>query len=213
MGGVVHSVTDAVGLTNYKGQQEALRASKEASSKSYNLTKEQIAFQKQQYNDWKAIYGDIQDNLGDYYQHLTATDWKNQNFTAIQQHYQSQVAQVHKLLAQRGLDTSGIEASLDINSALQAAQAKANIEANADNYVAQQKMQFLGLGLGQGTQMLNTIAGVANTGAGAQAGISSSNIGAMSNISAANISSTSNIVGSAIGAYAAMNASVPGAKK
>jgi len=213
MGGVVHSITDVVGLTNYKGQQEALHSANQAADRSYGLTKDQMAFQRQQYNDWKAIYGDIQQNLGDYYQHLTSTNWENKNFTAIQQHYQSQVAQVHKLLAQRGLDTSGIEASLDINSALQAAQAKANIEANADNYVAQQKMQFLGLGLGQGTQMLGIQAGVANAGAGAQAGISSSNIGAMSNISAANINSTGNIVESGIGAYAAMNAPVPGAKK
>ena len=210
MGSITHSITDAVGLTDYHDAKEARNNARQQADRSYSLTKEQLAFQRQQYNDWKTIYGPIQENLGNYYQHLTANSWENTNFTAIQKHFQTQVQQVHQILAQRGLDTSGIEAQSDLMSGMQAAQAKANIEANADQYIAKQKMGFLGLGLGQGTQMLGINANVSNNGASNMAQLSGTNMRVWGSMMNTNTQNTTNFMSSAMGGYAAMNAPIPG---
>ena len=204
MGGVVHSVTDAVGLTDYAGQRRQEEAANRAADRSYALTEDQLAFQRSQYEDWKGVYGDIQTNLGNYYNNLTANNWEAQNYEAIQQQYQKALSQVRQTLAQRGLDDSGVAAKAEIGFAEKMAQQKATVQANADQYVADKKMNFLGLGLGQGTQMLGINAQVANAGADAQANMAGAHTAASSNLGAANIGSMGSVVGAAIGAGAAI---------
>ena len=203
MGGVVHTVTDAVGLTDYAGQKRQEEAANRAADRSYGLTEDQLAFQRSQYEDWKGVYGDIQTNLGNYYNNLSSSNWEAQNYEAIQQQYQKALGQVRQVLAQRGLDDSGVEAKAEIGFAEKMAQQKATVQANADQYVADKKMNFLGLGLGQGTQMLGINAQVANAGAGAQANISGAHTAAMAGLGSANIGSIGGVIGSVAGAATA----------
>ena len=118
-----------------------------------------LAFQKQQYTDWDAIYGPIQENLGDYYKKLTPAKVISQGLQAEQKSYQQAVDKLKVSLAQRGIDpTSGVAVGAETALRGQSYQTKAGIRATGEERVAAQKSQFLGLGLGQGTAMLGTIA-------------------------------------------------------
>lgn len=118
-----------------------------------------LAFQKQQYADWDSIYGPIQENLGEYYKALTPEKVISQGLQAEQQAYQKSVEQLRQTLAQRGIDpTSGVAVGAETALAGQHYQTEAGIRATGEERAAAQQTQFLGLGLGQGTAMLGTIA-------------------------------------------------------
>lgn len=224
---VFHSVTDAVGLTDYKGQQEArdianrnaVMASQQ-SDRSYGLTKEQLAFQRKQYDDWKNIYGPLQEDLGTYFKNLHGDKLAAQQIEAIQK--ESQVAQtnVDQQLAQRGLDQSGLAAEALMRNQATTSFAKAGARANADQLAAQQKMGFLGLGLGQGASMLGINAQVANSGAnsaigamGNYAGMSNANAQLAQQYSASNIAFMQQLAGTGMGIAGANGAFGGGATK
>jgi SOS response regulatory protein OraA/RecX len=217
MGGVVHTVTDAIGLTDYGAQKQQAQAAaaqasavNAASERSYQLTDKQLEFQRQQYEEWKSQYGPIQQNLSNYYSNLSSDNYVSKNVQSIIDEYQKTETNLHKQLAQKGIDSSGIEAAADTALAYQKANAIANVRANSNDYIAKQKMNFLGLGLGQGTQMLGINAQVANAGAsnavgiaGAHANMMGAATSASANLGAANINAMGGMAGAAIGAGAA----------
>lgn len=200
---VFHSVTDAVGLTDYAGQKNARDianrnsdlANKQA-DRSYGLTKDQLEFQKSQYNDWKNIYGPLQEDLGTYFKNLTGDKLAAQQIEAIQRESQQAQTNVDQQLAQRGLSQSGLQAEAIMRNQLTSSMAKANARANSDQLAANQKIGFLGLGLGQGTNMLGINAQVANQGAssaigamGVYGGMSNTALSNSTGLSKANIQS------------------------
>jgi hypothetical protein len=200
---ISHSVMDTMGLTDYAGQEEARAIAaqnsanaKAASDRSYALTKEQLDFQRKQYDDWKNIYGPLQEDLGTYFKNLNGDNLAAKQIEAIQRESQQAQTNVDQQLAQRGLSQSGLTAEALMRNQATASMAKANVRANADQLAAQQKMGFLGLGLGQGTQMLGINANVSNNGAssaigamGSFAGMSNSALGVGAQLSMANIGS------------------------
>lgn len=174
MGKFVGGITDAIGLTDNKGEKRAAAAAAEASAQGYALSKEQIQmakdelqFQKDQYQDWKNVYGDIQENLGDYYKTLTPEKITTLGLENQQKEYQAVQAAIERDLTQRGLTGSGIEAKELTSAAVSNAVARAQIRSTAEDTATEKKMQFLSLGLGQGTQMLGTIANSASNVTGA----------------------------------------------
>lgn len=171
----IGNVISAVGLaTSFIGKKKASKASSSEAEVAYELGKEQIAlakeqfqFQKDQYADWKAVYGDIQTNLGEYYKNLGSDKIVALGLQNQQTEFQKAQMQVERNFAQRGLTGSGAEMAVKANSTFQNAEARARIRSEGPEKVAAQKLQFLGIGLGQGTQMLQTIAQSGNTAVGA----------------------------------------------
>ena len=146
----LHTVTDAVGLTDYKGQEEArdianrnaALANKQA-DRSYGLTKEELAFQRQQYEDWKSIYGPLQEDLGTYFKNLTGETLSQRDLVEIQKASQEAQEAMDKQLAQRGLAQSGLQAESIMRNQLQTSQLKANARATAEERAAQQITELL----------------------------------------------------------------------
>ena len=212
---VIHSATDMVGLTDYAGQQAAQDAADRNATmagrqadRSYGLTKEQLAFQKSQYDDWKNIYGPLQEDLGTYYKNLTGDKLATQKIEAIQKESQTAQTNVDQQLAQRGLSQSGLQAEAIMRNQATSSMAKANARANADQLAANQKMGFLGLGLGQGAQMLGINANVANQGAssaigamGVYGGMSNANLNARTTLSLTNQNTTNEWAGAVVKAF------------
>lgn len=164
MGKIVSKVTDAVGLTNTKAETRAANLaadnaaySRQLSEEQIKLMREQLEFQKSQYDDWKDIYGDIQENLGEYYNSLNPDDFATLGLENQQREYQAAVTQINKEAAKRGISDSGLDFAATTAATFQNAEAKARIRTNAEKEVAEQKLGFLGVGLGQGTQMLGQI--------------------------------------------------------
>ena len=180
----IKAATDFVGLTDYKGEERAAAQSAQAqadskalSQESLNLTKEEIEFQREQYADWKEIYGDLQEDIGTYFKNISGDTITSQQLTAIQRESQLAQTQVDQALAQRGLTGSGLEAQALQQNMFGTAQQKATVRANADQMVAEQQMGFLGLGLGQGTNMLGINAQVSSAGASNAASMSNTALG------------------------------------
>ena len=164
MGGIVSSVTDAVGLTNTKGEKQAAQQAATANAQAYAMSQEQIAlakdqlqFQQDQYADWQNIYGDIQTNLGEYYKNLTPDKLVSLGLEKQQKEFQQVQTAIQRDFAQRGISNSGQEVITNAQNMVQNATARAAIRASGSSMANEQKMQFLGLGLGQGTQMLGII--------------------------------------------------------
>lgn len=168
MGGVLGDVTDFVGLTDYEGQenaqQAAVDASNRASANALKMAEDNIAFQKEQYTDWKAVYGELQDNLGDYYNNLSSSKYATQAIQANQQEFAKTSKQLDTSLAQRGLSSSGAQAASMTAMSQQLAQANATARYTAQDTVKQQQLGFLGVGLGQGSSMLGNIGTAYNNG-------------------------------------------------
>lgn len=172
--GVVSDVTDFVGLTDYSGaedrQNQANATVKAGTDASLAIAKENIAFQKEeldyqkeQYNDWKNVYGDLQENIGDYYNKLSGSNLASKQLQAQATEYARANKEVTQQLAQRGISGSGIEAASQVAMGMESAGQRATIRASADDMAIKEKMNFLGLGLGQGTQMLGIQANQSST--------------------------------------------------
>lgn len=164
MGKLFGKVTDAVGLTDYEGEEKAAKQAAIAGERAYAMSKEQVAimkeelaFQKDQYQDWKDIYGELQDNLGDHYNSLDPDDYAVKGLQNSQREYQEAVKLIEKDAASKGLSGSGMEFGAKTAATLSNAMNRARIRTEAPQAVIEDKMQFLGLGLGQGTAMLGTI--------------------------------------------------------
>lgn len=200
MGKLVGGITDAIGLTDNKGQEKAAKNAAEASAQSLALSKEAIEFQKEQYADWKAIYGDIQENLGDYYKNLTPDRIVSLGLENQQREYQLARIEIDKEFARRGIDpSSGLALNTGANLNFQNAEARAKIRSSGETAVAEEKLRFLGVGLGQGTAMLGNIAGVTTNAAGTQASLAGAYIGQQTDLTKANIGSMGDLIGA--GAY------------
>lgn len=199
MGDVLGGVTDFIGLTDHKGEEEARDMAATQADRAYNLTKEAIEFQREQYEDWKNIYGPLQEDLGTYFKNITGDTITAQQLTEIQKSSQDAQRQTDIALAQRGLTGSGIEAQALMQNKYGTEMQKASVRANADQVAAERKMGFLGLGLGQGTQMLGIQAGVSNTGAQVAGNQASSALKVGSDLSQFNTGATADLYGSILG--------------
>ena len=168
MGGIVSSITDAIGLTDHKSQRRAQNNAAAAARDANQLSRENIEFQREQYKDWKAVYGELQDNLGAYFNALGPEKITALGLQEQQLAHQESEEQIRRTMAQRGLSGSKFETYVQTMSDVDNANKRATIRATAEERSAQQRMSFLGLGLGQGTQMLGQINSAYNIGTNAR---------------------------------------------
>lgn len=199
MGSILEKTTDFLGLTDHEGEQDARDAANAQMARSNQLTDEQIAFQREQYDDWKSIYGPLQEDLGTYYKNLTGDAMAAQQIVQTQMASQSAQRQTDAALAQRGISGGGLEASLLAQNTFGTEMQKAGIRANKDQLAAQQQAGFLGIGLGQGTQMLGIQAGVANAGSGVAGSMASTALGNATSLSQSSTAAMADIYGSILG--------------
>lgn len=205
MGSLVSGITDALGLTNTKGQKAATKAANDANANAArstelaaSISREQIAlgkdelqFQKDQYAYWKGIYGDFQENLANYFTNLDVNDVVALGLEAQQKEFQQAKADVKRTMAQRGFSGSGVDTATTAAMTMHNAEARAKIRAAAPKEVKDQQLEFLKTGIGQGTQILQTIGQQAGTTSNAfGTGVQSATGSAGNFLSAANNSAT-----------------------
>lgn len=167
MGNIVSKITDSVGLTDYKGAERDRKYASQQAGLANDRADEEVRFQREQYGDWKRVYGSLQDNLGDYYNNLSADDLATTGLQAQQTEYQQFRQEFDKQAAQRGVADSKFIESQQLQMGAGNAMERARIRAQAPEQVAQQQLGFLGVGLGQGGQMLGINAQASATAVGA----------------------------------------------
>lgn len=146
-------------VSSASASSKASKSADAATAASSEAAAAQLEFEKEQYADWEKVYGPIQDNLSAYYNSLTPEKYEAQSIQAINQSYAAANTQITQSLAQRGIATSGLAAQAQVDLATKRAQDTATVRATSDQAVANEKMKFLSLGMGQ---YANTTAGVSN---------------------------------------------------
>lgn len=165
---VFGGVTDMLGLTDNAGEKAAMGSANAANAYALKLAKENIAFQKEQYSDWKAVYGDIQTNLGSYFKNLTPERLTAMGLHNQQKEFQNALADINKTFAQKGLEGSGLDVSTQTTAKLANAAARAQIRTSAVDATTEQKLSFLNLGLGTGNAIRSNITGAYQSGVNQQ---------------------------------------------
>lgn len=202
-------VAAAIGGSAILGAVASSSASNSASSAANNATQAsseasaaQLDFSKQQYEDWKNVFGDVQTNLASYYKALTPDTMIAAGTQNIQQEYAKANQQVTQSLAQRGISSSGLEAQAMVDLATKEAQDTATLKAQAPQMVANEKMKFLALGLNQGAQ---AVAGV-NSAYGTQATLAANQANMYNQQAAQASQGIGTSLGSGINSYLSYNA-------
>lgn len=155
-------------LAFQKEQSKAnLDFQKQVHAENIKFQKDQFAYQKAQYKQWKSVYGELQDNLGDYYKNLDASKYATRGIQAASQEYSRASKEIQQTLAQRGISGGGVEAATELALRTQEAGGRAQARAYSEDQVRNQQAGFLGIGLGQGSQMLGQMVGQAGNVSGA----------------------------------------------
>jgi hypothetical protein len=130
------------------GGIDASNAQDRAMNEARAMSEAQLAFNKQQYEDWKRIFGPIEQNLSSFYQQLSPESYSSALKNKLSHQFNIAEQQLDRTMAQRGIDDSGLafEAHKDLNQEL--AKQKALADQTANDIVEQKKLGFLGLGLG-----------------------------------------------------------------
>lgn len=138
------------GIDSERSQHSALK-------RQSRIANAQLAFNEQQYNDWKNVFGPIEENLAEHFSQLDPESYASHIKDSLSNYFNQAKTQLNRTLAQRGLTDSGLsfEASKDLNQEL--ARQKALADQQANDIVERKKLSFLGLGLGNQGALLGNI--------------------------------------------------------
>ena len=137
----------AVAGASVAGSLISSNASKKASKSASSADKATLEFNQKQYDDWKSVYGPVQDNLSSYYSSLTPDYYETLGLEAFELERNSAMDQIETSLAQRGISDSGIASQIRSEADLGAATTRAQIRRQAPQQAATDKMNFLAVGM------------------------------------------------------------------
>lgn len=130
------------------GGSMASSSAKKASKQAAASDAAALAFEQQRYDDWKEVYGPIQESLGEFYGSLDSDFIEAQGLESIEQERSRLMERLDVDLAQRGIVDSGIAQSMTQDIEMSTAQQRAKVRTEAPLVAAQQKLGFLQAGLG-----------------------------------------------------------------
>lgn len=145
------------GVVSSQASSQAASSAADATAASSQASIAQLDYTKQQQARWDSVFGSTQDNLASYYNHLDPNSIAAQNIVGIQQANQQAQKQIDRTLAQRGMQDSGLSASLMSQNTFAGEQLKAQALVNAPQQAAQQRSSFLGLGMGLESSLQNSV--------------------------------------------------------
>lgn len=125
------------------------KSAKKQADAAAEADKAELDFAKEQYQDWLDTYGDLQDNLAEYYNNLTPDTLEVQGLEQFELERERALTNINENLAQRGIATSGLAAAVEIEDQLSSATERARIRAEAPLRSAAERSRFLQIGLGQ----------------------------------------------------------------
>ena len=129
-------------VSTYQAHKEGKRADR-AQRAAIAQADRVLEFEMEQYDRWVEIYGDIEENLGEFYDNLTPDRFIAAGLEESQQKFQAQREQTMATLDQRNLTRSGITAALESQSKIAQAEHEAGIRRDAEFKVAEAKQSFV----------------------------------------------------------------------
>lgn len=138
------------GILSIGGAYMSKRSADKQGKRASESEAAQLAFAREQYDDWQAVYGPLRDNLAEYYSGLDSEFYEAVGLENAQLEQQRAVEQIETNLAQAGLDSrSGISQSLMAQTELAGAEQRAAIRRDAPRAAMEDKSRFLQIGMGQ----------------------------------------------------------------
>lgn len=128
-----------------QGIKESNRANR-FNKRAMDLQEEQFELFKKQLDDFQAIYGPIEENLGAFYNTLTPDYFAAQGLQAFNQEFQQNQEEMREFFAANEIP-SGVQVDLEQEANLSAARERAQIKTDAPFKVAEAQQGFLSLGL------------------------------------------------------------------
>jgi len=166
---MVWAATAVAGATVVSGYM-ASKSAGDASDAAAASEARALAFEREKYDDWNETYGDIQDNLADYYNNVTPEYYAAVGVEKFNEEFQVGMKRIDENFAQRGIDpSSGISSSIKSQAKLDAAETRAGIRRDAPRQAREDQRSFLQIGLGQNPgsslsgALANTATNKANT--------------------------------------------------
>ena len=136
--------------TSLAGSAMSSKAASKDSKRAAEADKAALAFEQEKYDDWMAVYGDLQSNLGKYYNSLTPEYYEAVGLEAFEKERQTAMTKLNEHFAQAGISPrSGVALSIKGQQDMEAARNRADIRRSAPSMAAEEKRQFLQVGLGQ----------------------------------------------------------------
>lgn len=136
-------------------QGAASASQAEAMDKQTELQGEALDFEMAKHEEWQSIFGDVQEQLSQYYEDYDADTIEALGVQNIEKEYATSKQNLTRSLAQRGISGSGTEAAALTALESQRALGAAGVRAAAPHQAMQAKEGFLSLGLGQGSDRSN----------------------------------------------------------
>lgn len=219
-GAIAGAAVVGAGASMYSGSKAAKSANKASDRAAASadaqtaLGYEQLDFNKQQYDDWNAIFGDTQKTLASYYNTLSPAFFASTGLQNIEQEYTRSRTQLDAALAKRGISNSGVAA--DDFSTLEAARmmGRADVRNKAETQVRAEQVNFLAVGKGQQSQLqanMNSAYGNIANAFGNQANTQYGLAANFTNQANQAYAGVGNSIGSGINAYMMHNAATSGA--
>lgn len=138
------------GLLSIGGAYMAKKSADRATDRADEAAQEQLAFAREQYEDWQNVYGPLQENLATYYSDLTPEFYEAVGLESFQVEQERMLQNMQERFAQSGIDSrSGIAQSLTAQAELAGAESRAAIRRQAPLQAMEDKTRFLQIGLGQ----------------------------------------------------------------
>jgi len=166
MGGIGF-ITDKIGLTDIEGQKKLQEEANTLAERSIQLAERSFGVQQAELTRWNEVYGDIQDNLSEFYQNLGPAKIESLGLQAQEKAFSVSRDRISKIFKQRGLSGSGLETEALVSAEVQRARDRATISATAPERAAQLKQSFLNIGLSEKQTLLQTLASAGSGVAGA----------------------------------------------
>jgi len=136
-------------LANAYSADQAGSAAKKAGKRADRADERRMDFEEKRYDEWQETYGPIEDRLADYYEALTPTLRITQGLEACEKEKGIAMSNYKEMVAQRNIDMSGMVAETERSTAIDSAEARAKIRADAPMQVAKEQARFLQIGLNQ----------------------------------------------------------------
>lgn len=147
VGGVADFAGDILGEVT--GSNDAAEAAAQQRRQAEEASDDVLAFQRERQTRWESVFGNVQENLAETVMGIDPQTLAGTQLSAFNSRKVLADKRIRETLAQRGLQDSGLEASLMAQSELNAAQTRAGIEAQAPHQARQIQENFLRIGLGQ----------------------------------------------------------------
>lgn len=150
--GAVVSKVVGKALGSDSAQDEANRLQTQAGQEATQGAQEQLAFEKEIYGEQKAryerIYGQIETNLGNFYNSLTPEILVSTGLEDLSKEFDIAREEIGTFITQREFGGSGLEAKLFADVEVKEAESRAQVRKEAPFKIAKEKESFLRTGKG-----------------------------------------------------------------